>query len=87
MSGSTLFFLYNNKQTNNYFFVAFKDVLSISISLSRMNTSIDSSIDILGPEIWYQTDGSTDILVGGVGTGGTLTGCAQVIHNNSNNKY
>ncbi len=32
-----------------------------------------------GPEIWFQTDGQVDILLGGVGTGGTLTGCAQFL--------
>ncbi len=30
-------------------------------------------------EIWRDTDGSADILVGGVGTGGTLTGIGEVI--------
>jgi cysteine synthase len=32
-----------------------------------------------GPEIWEDTDGKADILVTGVGTGGTLTGVTQFI--------
>ena len=32
-----------------------------------------------GPEIWNDTDGRVDILISGVGTGGTLTGICQYI--------
>lgn len=34
-----------------------------------------------GPEIWNDTDGAVDVLVAGVGTGGTLTGVSRFIKN------
>ncbi len=41
--------------------------------------NIEAHYRITGPEIWHQTGGQFDVFVGGIGTGGTVSGTARFL--------
>lgn len=58
-----------------------KESIEGSVILGQFSNQANPAIHkaTTGPEIWEQTDGTVDIFVAGVGTGGTITGVGEFL--------
>ncbi len=48
---------------------------------------VQAHVETTAPEIWEDTDGQVDVIVAGVGTGGTITGLSKVLREKNPNIY
>ena len=58
-----------------------KEEIEGSVILGQFQNKANPQVhfDTTGPEIWEDTDGSVDIFIAGVGTGGTLSGAGKFL--------
>lgn len=55
------------------------------LNQNNVRANIDAHKKHTAVEIWNDTDGKIDVLIGAVGTGGTMTGCAEYLKEKNSN--